>query len=174
MKLNKCTSADFDRITEYYKFVIDNTLGMKTYCPWIYGKHPTDEMIKNYIDSGYMYFFEDNSQIVAAAVLTPFQDEDYSSVNWSVSLKADEVSVIHLLCVNPKYQGRGISKKLIESLIDIAKRDSKKGIRLDALYTNTRAHSLYEGMGFKKCDVKNWYAGNTGWTDFYLFEYYFI
>ena len=174
MKLNKCTSADFDRITEYYKFVIDNTLGMKTYCPWIYGKHPTDEMIKNYIDSGYMYFFEDNSQIVAAAVLTPFQDEDYSSVNWSVSLKSDEVSVIHLLCVNPKYQGRGISKNLIEGLIDIAKRDGKKGIRLDALYSNTRAHSLYEGMGFKKCDVKNWYAGNTGLTDFYLFEYYFI
>ena len=61
---------------------------------------------------------------------------------------------------------------LIKKLIEYSKAIGKNGIRLDALSSNKIAHRLYEGIGFRKCDVKNWYAGNTGWTDFYLFEYY--
>ena len=42
---------------------------------------------------------------------------------------------------------------------------------LDALCCNTPAHRLYEGLGFKKCGTQNWYAGNTGYIDFYLYEF---
>ena len=44
-------------------------------------------------------------------------------------------------------------------------------IRLDALACNVPAHRLYESLGFQKRDVRHWYAENTGWVDFYLFEF---
>ena len=33
------------------------------------------------------------------------------------------------------------------------------------------ARRLYESLGFQKRDVRHWYAENTGWVDFYLFEF---
>ena len=50
-------------------------------------------------------------------------------------------------------------------------RKGLKAVRLDALACNTPAHRLYESLGFQKRDVRHWYAENTGWYDFYLFEY---
>lgn len=37
---------------------IDNTNEMEKYACWKYGQHPTDEMIKGYIDDGHMYYEE--------------------------------------------------------------------------------------------------------------------
>ncbi len=55
-------------------------------------------------------------------------------------------------------------------VIDLAKGMGKKAVRLDALACNAPAHRLYESLGFKKRGVCRWYAENTGWFDFYLFE----
>lgn len=46
-----------------------------------------------------------------------------------------------------------------------------KAVRLDVLCCNTPAQQLYEGLGFERCGVQNWYASNTGDIDFYLYEY---
>ena len=174
MSLRKCKENDFERVCDFYRYSIENNLLMKKYCPWVYGLHPNDEIIKEYIDNGNMYCIEKDEKVIAAVALTPFQDDSYNSVNWSKDLKSDEVSVVHVLCVDPKYQGHGIAKEMIKQLIEYSKAIGKKGIRIDALSSNKIAHRLYENVGFRKCDVKNWYAGNTGWTDFYLFEYYLL
>ena len=42
---------------------IDNTNKMEKYACWKYGQHPTDEMIKGYIDDGHMYYEEKDGQI---------------------------------------------------------------------------------------------------------------
>lgn len=41
---------DFDEVREKYVQVIGNTKDMNVHARWIYGQHPTDEMIKSYID----------------------------------------------------------------------------------------------------------------------------
>ena len=55
--------------------------------------------------------------------------------------------------------------------IELAKAKCMKAIRLDALATNTPAHKLYESQGFEYRGKQNLYAENTGWTDFFFFEY---
>ncbi len=170
MILKQCEKDNFIRVTEFYKYSIENNLKMKEYCPWVYGKHPTDDMIKFYIDNGFLYYFEEDGEIIASVALTPYQDAEYREVSWSKNLKDDEVSVVHILCVNPKKRRCGVAKEVVRELISIAKESNKKGVRLDALCTNKPAHKLYEGIGFKKCDEKRWYAGNTGWIDFFLYE----
>lgn len=171
MKLMKCKSNDFDRISAFYKYAIKNTPTMKQYARWIYGQHPTDNMIRQYINGGYMYYLADRSVIASAVALTPFQGRDYHSVDWAINLQDDEVCVVHILCVNPDLQRRGIATEIMNEVIAYATETGKKAVRLDALCCNEPAQKLYETMGFKKCGTQRWYADNTGWIDFYLYEY---
>ncbi|MBP1561036.1 MAG: GNAT family N-acetyltransferase [Oscillospiraceae bacterium] len=171
MKLIKAESSDFSKIVSFYKYVINNTENMAEYGRWIYGQHPTDEIINGYIEGGYMYYTEDNGEITSAVAVTPYQSADYHPVQWSVEAGDDEVSVVHILCIDPKRQKCGLAKSVMYKIISMAKEDSKKAVRLDALCCNIPAHRLYESIGFKKRGCQKWYADNTGWIDFFLYEF---
>lgn len=170
MELLKAEPRDFDRITEFYRYVVDHTEDMARYGRWIYGLHPTDELIRSYVEGGYMYYSESEGKTVAAVALTPFQEEDYHGVEWSLQLNDDEVCVVHILCVDPSLQKTGVAKKVMDEAVRIARTSGKKALRLDALCCNEPAHRLYEKYGFTKCAVRNWYTCNAGWIDFYLYE----
>ena len=49
---------DFETVKGKYIDVIENTPDIEKYARWIYGKHPTDESLKAYIDRGEMYVFD--------------------------------------------------------------------------------------------------------------------
>lgn len=170
MKLIKAVSDDLDKIVSLYMNVANNTGNMSEFGRWIYGLYPTDDILKEYIDNGFMYFVEDDGDIIAAAAVTPFQGEDYHSAEWNVDVDDDEVSVVHLLCVAPDKQGCGIAGAVMNEIISISRKIGMKAVRLDALCCNTPAHRLYSSLGFRKCGVRNWYAANTDWIDFFLFE----
>ena len=163
--------TDFEQVTSFYKYVIENTEDMKLYARWVYGQHPTDEMIEKYIQQGAMYVLEDGDVIVAAMAVTMSQGDDYHSIQWSVPLEDVEVAVVHILCVNPDYQKQGIGKRMIQESVALAEEWEKKAVRLDALASNQPAHRMYGMLGFELRGIQNLYAENTGWTDFLFFEY---
>ena len=82
--------------------------------------------------------------------------------------------MVHLLCVNPDMQRSGIAKALMKEIIDLAKKTGKRAVRLDALSCNEPANKLYTKIGFVKCGTQNWFAENTGWIDFYLYEFVLV
>lgn len=49
---------------------------------------------------------KNSSTIIAAVALTPFQEDDYHLVNWSMNLNDAEVCVVHILSVSPDFQKR--------------------------------------------------------------------
>lgn len=167
--LKKVEYKDTLKIKNYYKYVVDYTENMDRYGRWIYGLHPTDDMIERYISDGNMYFVEEET-IIGAVAVTFYQDEDYHPVKWNVQAQDDEVAVIHILCIHPNKQGCGFAKKMMNEIINLAKEKHMKAVRLDALCCNTPAHRLYKNLGFIKCGIQNWYASNTGYIDFYLYE----
>ena len=169
MKLVQAAEQDFQRITRFYRDVIAHTEHMDTRARWVYGKHPTDEMIQSYIRKGAMYYTEKEGCILSAAAVTP-QAADYHDSAWSVSLEDDEVSVVHLLCVAPEWQGKGVARMTMRQIMALSREMGKKAVRLDALACNTPAHRLYESLGFQKRDQRRWYADNVGWMDFFLYE----
>lgn len=170
MNLLKATEQDFQRITRFYRDVIAHTKHMDTYARWVYGQHPTDEMIRAYICNGSMYYSEKDGSLLSAVAVTP-QAEDYHDSAWSVPLEDDEVSVVHLLCVAPEWQGKGIARDTMGRIIEMSREMGKRAVRLDALACNTPAHRLYESLGFQKRAQRRWYADNVGWTDFFLYEF---
>ena len=169
MKLSKATEQDFQRITHFHRDVIARTEHMDTYARWIYGKHPTDEMIQQYIQMGDMYYYEKDGPILSAVAATQ-QGEDYHDAAWERSLGDGDVSAVHLLCVTPKWQGKGIVRMTMQQIMVLSREIGNKAVRLDALACNTPAHRLYESLGFQKRDQRRWYADNVGWTDFLLCE----
>lgn len=169
MELIQATEQDFQKLTRFYRSVIAHTEHMDIYARWVYGQHPTDEMIHSYIRQGAMYYCEKDGAILSALAVTP-QAEDYHGAGWSISLRDDEVSVVHLLCVAPEAQGQGAARETMGQMMKRSWETGKKAVRLDALACNTPAHRLYESLGFQKRDQRRWYADNVGWTDFFLYE----
>lgn len=170
MKLIRASINYLERLTVFYRDVILHTENMDIYAKWVYGQHPTDEMIQKYIDEDAMYFCEKDGSIISAVAVTAYQGEDYHGIDWNLPLSDDEVAVVHILCVDPKLQKQGIAKETMRLVIELSKSMNKKAVRLDALSCNTPAQRLYEKLGFSRKGQKHWYADNVGWTDFYLYE----
>ena len=169
--MRKCEISDLPRILDFYQLVIRETSDMPRYGRWIYGQHPTEGMIEDYVRKGVMYCSEEGQDITVAVAVTSDQTEDYHGIDWQAELTDDEVAVVHILAVNPHFQKCGYARKAMKEVIELAREKGLKAVRLDALECNAPAHRLYESLGFKKRDVRHWYASNTGWIDFYLFEY---
>jgi ribosomal protein S18 acetylase RimI-like enzyme len=170
MKLNQAEIQDFDSIISFYDDVTDRTPEIGKYARWSKRKHPTLEGIKAYIEEGSMYLFKEDNVIVGAMAVTMHQDEDYHPIEWLQQVADDKVAVIHILAVNPDYQGKGMGTEMILEAIRLAKDNGMQAIRLDALASNTPAHKIYERLGFEYRGKQHLYAENTGWTDFFFYE----
>ena len=171
MSLELATQNDFNAIIAFYDDVTARTPEMATYARWSKGKHPTVEGIRAYIDEGNMYLYRECGAIVGAMAVTMYQDEDYHAIEWTQQVVDDKVAVIHILAVSPDAQGNGIGSEMIREAIRMAESKGMQTIRLDALASNTPAHRLYERLGFEYRGKQHLYAENTGWTDFYFFEF---
>lgn len=171
MELIKAYKNDFEKLAKFYRYVIANTENMEKYTKWRFGKHPTDEMLLQYIHEGAMYYCEKDGEIISAAAVTPNQSVDYCDIDWEIQLADDEAAVVHILCVDPKCHRQGIAKETMRLILDMSRSIGKKAVRLDALSCNTPANRLYEALGFERKGQRRWYADNVGWMDFYLYEF---
>ena len=170
MKFDKATINDFELVIRFYDDVTLRTPEMETYARWKKGQHPTEEGIKAYIEEGSMYLYKENDAIAGAMAVTMYQGEDYHAIEWAKHVEDNEASVIHILAVNPDYQGTGVGAEMIREAINLSVDSGMKSIRLDALASNTPAHKIYKRIGFEYRGKQHLYAENTGWTDFLFFE----
>ena len=171
MELHCAGPEEFDRVAAFYRRVCADTPDMARYGRWIYGKHPTDAMLKDYLKQGALYLLEEGDRIAAAMALTPFQGESYRDLAWSQNLADDEAAVVHILCVSPAYRGRGLGRRMAEESLALARAAGKQAVRLDALADNPPAHRVYLDCGFRPVGKKHLYFSNTGWADFVFFEH---
>ncbi len=163
-------TSDFETAKKAYLGVIENTPQIEKHARWVYGKHPTDEMLKTYIERDEMYFLMDGDKIAGAVVISMSQGDDYKAIEWQDDLENDQVATVHLLAICPGYQGRSLWIRILEEAEEIAGRNGKKALRLDALKTNIPARRMYEKAGFSYKGEQRLYAENTGMTDFLFYE----
>ena len=76
----------------------------------------------------------------------------------------DEVSVVHILCVAPEFQKKGIAARTMRAVIEMSRKSGKKAVHLDALKCNTPARRLYESLGFSPAAERNWHTENANLT----------
>ena len=83
---------------------------------------------------------------------------------------SSEVLTPHALAVNPKLQGKGIGKMVVENILNIARKEHKKAVRLDVLGAWKVAERLYVSCGFQFVEAKEMFYEDTGWTEYKMFD----
>jgi ribosomal protein S18 acetylase RimI-like enzyme len=161
---------DFEKIKAGYIDVAEHTPEIAQHARWVYGKHPTDELLRSYIDRGEMYMLTDGDHIAGMVAVVMCQGTDYEAITWAENLANDQVATLHLLAILPGYRGQSLGRKILEEAAALAVRNGKKALRLDMLASNLPARRMYENAGFIYRGKQHWYAENTGWADFLLYE----
>lgn len=161
---------DFETAKIKYIDVIENTPQIQQHAHWEYGKHPSDDLLKSYIDGGEMYFLMDGENVAGMVAISMCQGADYESVAWRDHLHNDEVATLHLLAVCPAYRGNSLGNTILEKAMDIAIANGKCALRLDTLKTNIPARRMYEKAGFSYRGEQRMYADHTGILDFVYYE----
>lgn len=168
MRLVQTDNLEFLR--KKYIEVIEQTPDFMRNVRWIYGQHPKDEMIQDYMDNGEMYALMNGNEIAGMVAVVMHQDDNYKTVPWQVDLRNDEVATIHILAICPEYQGRSLGIQLINQIEKLSKNNGKKAVRLDVLKSNIPAQKMYERAGYSLRGEQKLYAENTGITDFLFYE----
>lgn len=125
--------------------------------------YPDKEILCSDILKQEMYLGEINGEIASAYVLNTESDDEYLNGKWEYL--ESSYRVIHRLCVNPKFQNRGIGKLTVEHIEQQAFLDGADSIRLDAFTENPFSLKMYDKLGYHTTGIANFRKGK-----FYLME----
>ena len=84
----------------------------------------------------------ENETILGCVVLNEIQDEEYFQLNWLTKNDARHL-MVHRLGVDPKSQGKGIARALMDFSESYAKTSNYHSIRLDTFSQNQRNQRFY-------------------------------
>ena len=161
MEFRLAENNDIDRVFNIYSKAIEE-MEKHNINQWD-NLYPDKEILQEDIDKKELYICELEGEIACAYVLNSEYDEDYEKGKWHY--KDASFNVIHRLCVNPKFQNKGIAGKAIKYIEEVLKNKGIESIRLDVYSLNPFALRLYEKAGYKKTGNAHWRKG-----EFYLME----
>ena len=173
MKFQKASEADFLIIQKFYWDVIDdihrNNVNNEN-LGWEKGVYPSDNFIQSSLAKGELYTLTENSALYACVILNSEHNEGYDNCTWGIVCSSGEVLTPHALAVHPTLQGKGIGKIVVENILNVARAEHKKAVRLDVLGACKAAEHLYTGCGFHFVESKIMFYPDTGWTEYKMFE----
>lgn len=73
-----------------------------------------------------------------------------------MSTGAGEAHILNI-CVHPSYQGRGLGRRLLQHLVQLAARHKAQTVFLEARPSNTAALQLYHSLGFNEVGQRRAY-----------------
>lgn len=125
--------------------------------------YPNEEIINKDISKNHMFLGVFRNEIASVLVLNQDYDKEYIYGDWKY--KEAPFFVVHRLCVNPTFQGKGIGTMTMLLAEELLRNSGIEAIRLDAYSLNPIALKMYEKLGYKKVGEVNWRKGL-----FYLYE----
>jgi len=86
-----------------------------------------------------------------------------SKIVGTASIKIEEKAKLHIrsMAVIPSYQGRGIGRRILKRINELAKQKNCKTVSLECFEPLTKAVTFYEACGFRRTGRKRNYHGIT-------------
>ena len=112
--IREARPVDLDAIEKIYDNIHAAEESGKAKIGWISGIYPVRATAEEAIRRRDMFVFEENGQILAAAIINKTQVDVYKGANWSFEAGDDEVCVLHTLVVDPNCSGRGVGSRFVE------------------------------------------------------------
>ena len=97
MELIRATEREAAELIAFYRHVTDRMedSGLKH---WHWGRYPNEEMIREDIEKGRLYYMRTDTALAAAVMVMTGQDPEYEAMNWSCGIRP---GLFHRLAVNP-------------------------------------------------------------------------
>lgn len=165
MEIRVAEAQDLDETMELYVRASDAMAGTPHDAHWRRGLHPRREDIDGACEAGSLLIGVSDGAIVAAAILNHDLDdaaEVFGDVAWDAGAEGNELSVLHVLVVDPDARGRGLGRQLLKDCVRRARAEGCRGMRLDVVATNLPAISLYEKEGFVRIGSGTRDVGDDG------------
>ena len=161
---------EYESVRKFYDQLIDDMNGMEYHPKWQKGIYPDPKELRIALENSELFIDEVSGEVVASMRVNHAVTDGYEKATWAVKAAKEEVTVIHMLGVAASFQGKGIAKEMVQFVIDTARREKQKAIRLDVLVGNIPANRLYESMGFVFREKIALFYEDTGLTDYELYE----
>ena len=152
MELIRATEQDLDELLSFYRHVADN-MEEKGLQQWHWGKYPSEEILREDLDKGDLYFMRTDGAVSAAVVLMAGQEPEYDPLAWSFGIRP---GIFHRLAVHPSMQGAGLGGLVLDDVQQILRHAGCDCVRCDTSVKNIRAIHLYEKLGFRCCGTIRW------------------
>jgi predicted amidohydrolase/GNAT superfamily N-acetyltransferase len=140
LKIEKGKLSDLDQLFQIYvKGKID--LEKNGIFQWT-NNYPTRSIIESDLKKDVLFVLRNDKEIIGAINISEEQEPEYETINWEFD--NSKVMVIHRLVIDPKYQGKGYAKKLMDFAEKFANENNYSSIRLDAYSQNKRVIDFYK------------------------------
>lgn len=144
MTIRIANKKDIKYLTEIYnKCKVD--LCKQEVFQWT-DNYPNSEIITSDINKSHLYLMENESEIIGAINISEEQENEYKKIEWKFN--DNKILVIHRLVIDPKHQGNGFARKLMDFAESYAKKNDYSSIRLDAYSQNKRVIKFYEKRNY--------------------------
>lgn len=170
MQFRMASIEEFDSVRVFYWNLIDKIAGHNNTVGWKKDVYPSEAFLKESIENSELYVLDSENGLLSCVIVNNSWNDGYNGITWSIDCERKDVIVPHALAVRFDIQGKGIGEKVMSDIINIAKSENKKTIRLDIIDGNIAAERLYKKMGFKYVQTERMYYPDTGWTDFSMYE----
>lgn len=148
MTIRKATVNDIDRIAEIYDALTSDPETCK-FTNWAKGVYPTRSFAEKALSDGDLFVGEDENGIFGTMLLNTNQLPEYNDIPWIHSADCNEVLVIHTLCIDLKYKGKGKAKEMVAFAEEYGRQNNMKVIRLDTYEGNFPACAMYPKLGYE-------------------------
>ncbi len=146
--VRRASSRDLDRIEEIYNSLLDDK-ETRGFTNWQKGVYPTREFALKALERNDIFVGEDETGIFGTMLLNTDQLPEYKDIPWKHSAIPDEVLVIHTLCIDPAFKGRGKAREMIAFAEEYGRKNDMKVIRLDTYEGNIPACTMYPKLGYE-------------------------
>lgn len=168
--LRLAKEEDLTQVEEIYHEILDLEASSVSYTNWQKGLYPTIHNAREALLEGTLFVGEDNNNLYGTVILNHIQPKEYNEINWQTPAEAEEVMVIHTLCIRPSESGKGRGRVMVDFCEDYARSQKSKVIRLDTYEGNKPASDLYTKLGYTYVGTTMFHFQNLIWEKLICFE----
>lgn len=110
--------------------------------------YPSREAFTIDLERGELWVLEQNGRLIGCLALSRVMDEEYREVEWITPTGNNRY--VHRLAVDPKFQGLGYARQLMDHAEERARSEGSVSLRLDTFSQNIRNQKFYELRGYKR------------------------
>lgn len=142
--IRKADKKDLSRVMEIKEAVVPLMIAAGN-TQWSQ-EYPDASRFTRDIEAGALYVYESGEKIVGFLVVDDEHPDPYGEISWAVD--AVEAKAMHRMAVDPRAQGQGVARKMMESIAGILEQQGIKGIHTDTSLENERMQKQFERNGY--------------------------